>query len=123
MLIKGDIDLEVLTISRNRLEDKGASALAKALTGMKSIRRLEMFQNGVHSEAMAEIFVALRGHPNVRELKVNDNFIKEAGLELAESILKWKELETLDVSDNVLGNETTLEIFKSLLFGKKKGVS
>ena len=42
-MCEGNLLLEVLTISRSRVEDDGMLELAKALTPMKDLRELQLF--------------------------------------------------------------------------------
>ena len=54
------IKLKTIKINRNRLEEKGALSLAKVIGKMKSLEHLELFQNGISSKGMKEIFLSLK---------------------------------------------------------------
>jgi len=54
------IKLKTIKINRNRLDEKGALSLAKVIGKMKSLEHLELFQNGISSKGMIEIFLSLK---------------------------------------------------------------
>jgi len=108
------IKLISLKVNRNRLEEKGALSLAKLIKKMKSFEHLEMFQNGISSEGMKEIFLALKENKNIKIIKINDNFIKDSIKYLIEIIPELTQLKVMDVSDSLIGNKFGVELFKAI---------
>lgn len=111
--------LKKLKISRNRMENKGAMALAKTLARMKSLEHVEMFQNGIKVEGMKEIVQSLKENPNLKIIKINDNWIKEISLELATVVEGLKDLRIIDVSDSLIGSKNAAVLFKGLAKDEK----
>ena len=108
----------MLTINRNRLEEKGALALAKVIEKMKSLEYLEFYQNGISTKGMKSLFLALKENKNLEVLKINDNFTKSALQDLIDIIPGFTELKIIDISDSIteenLGNKLGVELFKAL---------
>ena len=118
-LLQNDkIKLKMLTINRNRLEEKGALALAKVIEKMKSFEHLEFYQNGISSKGMKAIFLALKENKNLEVLKINDNITKNALKDLIEILPGFTKLKIIDISDSItesdLGNKFGVELFKAL---------
>ena len=112
LLQNDNIKLKMLTINRNRLEEKGALALAKV------IEHLEVYQNGISTEGMKKIILALKENKNLEVLKINDNFTKVALKDLIDILPGLTKLKIIDISDSItesdLGNKLGAEFFKAL---------
>ena len=118
-LLQNDkIKLKKLKINRNRLEEKGAIALSKVIEKMKTFEHLEVFQNGISTEGMKKIFLALKENKNLKVLKINDNFTKVALNDLINILPGLNNLQIIDISDSItesnLGNKLSIELFKAL---------
>jgi len=81
---------------------------------MKSLRHVQLFQNGIKEEGMAELFKSLRYNTELQILKLNDNLIKNSCPNLVEVIPALTRLNLLDVSDSLLGHEHSISLFKAL---------
>ena len=118
LLQNDNIKLKMLTINRNRLEEKGALALAKVIEKMKSFEHLEVYQNGISTEGMKKIILALKENKNLEVLKINDNFTKVALKDLIDILPGLTKLKIIDISDSItesdLGNKLGVEFFKAL---------
>ena len=118
LLQNDQIKLKMLTINRNRLEEKGALALAKVIEKMKSLEHLEFYQNGISTKGMKNLFLALKENKNLEVLKINDNFTKNALQDLIDIIPGFTKLKIIDISDSIteedLGNKLGVELFKAL---------
>ena len=118
LLQNDQIKLKMLTINRNRLEEKGALALAKVIEKMKSLEHLEFYQNGISTKGMKSLFLALKENKNLEVLKINDNFTKSALQDLIDIIPGFTKLKIIDISDSIteedLGNKLGVELFKAL---------
>ena len=118
-LLQNDkIKLKKLIINRNRLEEKGALSLAKVIEKMKSFEHLEFFQNGISTEGMKKLFLALKENKNLQVLKINDNFTKTSLKDLIEILPGFTKLKIIDISDSItesnLGNKLGIDLFKAL---------
>ena len=118
-LLQNDkIKLKKLIINRNRLEEKGALSLAKVIEKMKSFEHLEFFQNGISTEGMKQLFLALKENKNLQILKINDNFTKTSLKDLIEILPGFTKLKIIDISDSItesnLGNKLGIDLFKAL---------
>ena len=118
-LLQNDkIKLKKLKINRNRLEEKGAIALSKVIEKMKTFEHFEVFQNGISTEGMKKIFLALKENKNLKVLKINDNFTKVALNDLINILPGLNNLQIIDISDSItesnLGNKLSIELFKAL---------
>ena len=118
-LLQNDkIKLKKLKINRNRLEEKGAIALSRVIEKMKTFEHLEVFQNGISTEGMKKIFLALKENKNLKVLKINDNFTKVALNDLINILPGLNNLQIIDISDSItesnLGNKLSIELFKVL---------
>ena len=118
-LLQNDkIKLKKLKINRNRLEEKGAIALSRVIEKMKTFEHLEVFQNGISTEGMKKIFLALKENKNLKVLKINDNFTKVALNDLINILPGLNNLQIIDISDSItesnLGNKLSIELFKAL---------
>jgi Ran GTPase-activating protein 1 len=118
-LLQNDkIKLKKLKINRNRLEEKGAIALSRIIEKMKTFEHLEVFQNGISTEGMKKIFLALKENKNLKVLKINDNFTKVALNDLINILPGLNNLQIIDISDSItesnLGNKLSIELFKAL---------
>ena len=118
LLQNDQIKLKMLTINRNRLEEKGALSLAKVIEKMKSFEHLEFYQNGISTKGMKNLFLALKENKNLEVLKINDNFTKSALQDLIDIIPGFTKLKIIDISDSIteedLGNKLGVELFKAL---------
>ena len=90
---------------------------------MKSLKKISMFQNGIRENGMKALLKVLPLNPDLEVkyilnkfevIKINDNLIKTSAKEMVIALPSLKNLKSLDVSDSLLGNEGSLNIFKAL---------
>ena len=108
------IKLKTIKMNRNRLEEKGALCLAKVIEKMKSLEHLEIFQNGITSNGMKSIFLALKENKNIKIMKINDNFAKDSIQTFIEIMPELTKIKVIDVSDSIMGDKLGVELFKCL---------
>ena len=114
-LLENDkIKLKTIKVNRNRLEEKGAKCLAKVIKKMKSFEHIEMYQNGINTEGMKEVFLSLKENKNIKILKLNDNLIKDSIKYLIEIIPELTQLKVIDISDSLIGNKSGVEFFEAI---------
>lgn len=81
---------------------------------MKTLKHIEIFQNGIKEEGMADILSSLECNPDLEVLRLNDNVIKNTCSILIKTIPSLLKLKVIDISDSILGHEQSIEVFKSL---------
>lgn len=111
-----ELKLEQFSAGRDRLENKGIKRLSEVFSEMKSLKVIEIPQNGIKKEGMLSLMEALKANfETLREVYIHDNWIKnEAVDKLVEFLLKSNKLERLNISDSDMGNEAVLLIMKAM---------
>jgi len=101
---------------RDRLENKGITALASVLGGMESLEVIEVPQNGIKKDGMVALLEALKANAgSLREVHIHDNWIKaEAADLLVDFIFRARNLEKLNVSDSDMGTKNVFLVAKAL---------
>ena len=66
------------------------------------MEHIELFQNGIKEEGMAEVIKSLGANKNLKVMKINDNLVKNASQNLIEILPNLAHLETIDISDSLL---------------------
>ncbi|KTG25159.1 hypothetical protein cypCar_00006044 [Cyprinus carpio] len=102
--------LKVFIAGRNRLENDGATALAKAFKAIRHLQCLKVINFGdclVRSEGAIAIAAALReGLPFLRELNLSFGEICEAAaVVVAKAVQSKADLEKLDLNGNCFGED------------------
>lgn len=110
------LKLKHFEAGRDRLENKGISALARVFAEMGSLEIVHVPQNGIKDEGMATLLHRLASScSDLRILRVNDNWLKaEAIGNLFNLILRCPKLEHLNLSDLNMGQEAVLTTLKAL---------
>lgn len=105
--ISGLKNLREFICGRNRLEDKGATNMSRALSELTTIEVLKLNQNGIRVEGIKKLVDALEANrESLRELDLSDNTIKSEGADaLGQVISKSPNLEILRLDDCILENE------------------
>ena len=73
------IQLKVFIAGRNRLENDGATALAKVFGLIGTLEEIEMPQNGIYHVGISALSEGFKKNPNMRVLNLNDNTIGPKG--------------------------------------------
>lgn len=81
---------------------------------LNCLERLEISQNGINTEGFEVLFDSLKDNTKLRYLDVGDNSIKESGQNLINVLPLLKNLETLKISDCLVGAENGVKIFEIL---------
>lgn len=106
LIENGNIKLKCLFISRNRVENKGAAALARYFKTNDQLSKLLIYQNGMRKEAFRDLMPSLI--PSAQSgalefLDINDNLTedhKSAVEAIVEFIGAATNLRTLSLSDS-----------------------
>lgn len=111
-----DLKLVQFSAGRDRLENKGITALAGVFKAMGSLEVLEVPQNGIKKDGMIALLESLKANAaTLREVYLHDNWIKQEAIDrLVEFILRAKALERLNVSDSTMGTSGALLVAKAL---------
>ncbi len=111
-----ELKLVHFSAGRDRLENKGITALAGVFQSQASLQVLEVPQNGIKKEGMCALLSALQAtRGTLRELHIHDNWVKqEAITRLVELVLRAQVLERLNVSDSTMGMEGALLLVKAI---------
>ncbi|XP_063630821.1 ran GTPase-activating protein 1 [Cydia splendana] len=108
--------LRVFIAGRNRLENDGATALAKVFEKMGSLEEVAMPQNGIYHVGISALSQAFKQNPQLSCLNLNDNTIGPKGAEaVAEALPRLKNLKAINFGDCLLkskGARTLAKAFK-----------
>ncbi|PAA48257.1 hypothetical protein BOX15_Mlig006584g1, partial [Macrostomum lignano] len=98
--------LREFSAGRNRLENAGVDMLAGPLSRMASLRKLELYQDGIgiHGpEGAQQLAAIVAANPHLRCLNLSDNSIKPDGAQLlADALRKLPKLTELNLADCLL---------------------
>ncbi|KAJ8263934.1 hypothetical protein GJAV_G00143240 [Gymnothorax javanicus] len=110
--------LKVFIAGRNRLENEGATALAKAFTLMGSLEEIHMPQNGINHPGVTALAAAIRHNPHLRVINLNDNtFTKKGGIAMAEALKHLRGVQQLNLGDCLVRSEGAVAIAAALREG------
>lgn len=94
------LSLKVFIAGRNRLENEGATALAKVFETLTSLEEVAMPQNGIYHVGICALANGLSVNPNLRILNLNDNTVGPKGARaLAQVLHNFSNLERLNLGD------------------------
>ncbi|XP_028332011.1 ran GTPase-activating protein 1b isoform X2 [Gouania willdenowi] len=103
--------LRVFVAGRNRLENEGASALAKAFQLMGSLEEVHMPQNGINYAGVTALASAIQQNPDIRVLNLNDNtFTKKGTLAMAEALRHLRNIQVINFGDCLVRSEGAIAL-------------
>ncbi|XP_060808141.1 ran GTPase-activating protein 1 [Amyelois transitella] len=95
--------LKVFIAGRNRLENDGATALAKVFQEMGTLEEVAMPQNGIYHVGISSLSDAFKKNPGLRSLNLNDNTIGGKGAQaIADALPRLKNLKSINFGDCLL---------------------
>ncbi|XP_052467220.1 ran GTPase-activating protein 1 isoform X1 [Carassius gibelio] len=110
--------LKVFIAGRNRLENDGATALAKAFKLLGSLEEVHMPQNGINHPGITALATAIKHNPNLQVLNLNDNtFTKRGSTAMAEAIRHLQCLKVVNFGDCLVRSEGAIAIAGALREG------
>ncbi|XP_064179890.1 ran GTPase-activating protein 1b [Anguilla rostrata] len=110
--------LKVFIAGRNRLENEGATALAKAFTLMGSLEEIHMPQNGINHPGVTALATAMQQNPHLRVINLNDNTFTEKGaIAMAKALKHLRSIQVLNFGDCLVRSEGAVAIAESLREG------
>ncbi|XP_062382472.1 ran GTPase-activating protein 1b [Sardina pilchardus] len=110
--------LKVFIAGRNRLENEGATALAKAFQLMGSLEEVHMPQNGINHQGVTALAGAMQHNPDLRVLNLNDNtFTKRGALPMAQALRHLRNVQVINFGDCLVRSEGAIAIAAALREG------
>lgn len=99
--------LREFVCGRNRLENKGAANISRALSELTNLEVLKVNQNGIMVEGIKKFVEVLKANEEtITEIDFSDNTIKAEGARaLAKTLSRLKSLRSLRLDDALLQNE------------------
>uniref|UniRef100_A0A6Q2Z2X4 Ran GTPase-activating protein 1 n=1 Tax=Esox lucius TaxID=8010 RepID=A0A6Q2Z2X4_ESOLU len=105
------LKLKVFIAGRNRLENEGATALAKAFQLMGSLEEVHMPQNGINHAGVTALASAMQHNPHLRVLNLNDNtFTKRGALAMAQALRHLRSVQVINFGDCLVRSEGAIAI-------------
>ncbi|XP_037611812.1 ran GTPase-activating protein 1b [Sebastes umbrosus] len=105
------LKLRVFIAGRNRLENEGANALAKAFQLMGSLEEVHMPQNGINYAGVMALASAMRHNPELRVLNLNDNtFTKRGTLAMAQALRHLRNIQVINFGDCLVRSEGAIAL-------------
>ena len=114
---------------RDRLENKGITALAKVFGQMGSLEIVHVPQNGIKDPGMSELLSNLQSPKEGTEcplkvLRVNDNWLKDESTEkLIALVFQARSLQELNISDCNMGCENMVGALRALRGSRLTGLT
>ncbi|KAJ7984756.1 hypothetical protein DPEC_G00358070 [Dallia pectoralis] len=105
------LKLKVFIAGRNRLENEGATALAKAFKLMGSLEEVHMPQNGINHAGVTALASAMQHNPHLRVLNLNDNtFTKPGTLAMAQALRHLRSVQVINFGDCLVRSEGAIAL-------------
>uniref|UniRef100_A0A3Q4AK17 Ran GTPase-activating protein 1 n=1 Tax=Mola mola TaxID=94237 RepID=A0A3Q4AK17_MOLML len=105
------LKLRVFVAGRNRLENEGACALAKAFQLMGSLEEVHVPQNGINYVGVMALASAMRHNPELRALNFNDNtFTKKGTLAMAQALRHLRSVQVVNFGDCLVRSEGAIAL-------------
>jgi Ran GTPase-activating protein 1 len=121
LLSNSDLKLTHFHAGRDRLENKGITALAKVFEQMGSLQEIHVPQNGIKDSGMKELIKSLTKCKDLHTIRVNDNWLKsEATEQLFGLLLTCVKLRELNISDGNMGTANVLAALRALKLSANK---
>ncbi|KAM4524331.1 ran GTPase-activating protein 1b [Odontesthes bonariensis] len=109
--VRAPLRLRVFIAGRNRLENEGASALAKAFQLIGSLEEVHMPQNGINHVGVVALASAMRQNPELRILNFNDNtFTKRGTLAMAQALRHLRNVQVINFGDCLVRSEGAIAL-------------
>ncbi|KAL3880177.1 hypothetical protein ACJMK2_032441 [Sinanodonta woodiana] len=113
--------LKTFISGRNRLENDGAQALAKAFKAIGTLEEIAMPQNGINPPGISALAEAFENNPKLRILNLNDNTFTEKGADImAKVLVKLTNLEVINFGDCLIRTRGAKAIAEALAPGHEK---
>lgn len=115
-MLLSNSSLKSLVLSNNKLDDQDMLLLAQALTQNKTVplESLQLSFNFITCEGVECLMNALWGSKTLRELKLDNNIVKDRGAQLCAVVLTSVALDSLDLSFNKISTVGIKALMKNI---------
>ena len=115
-LRNNDCTLLHLDLSYNKIGDEGATALAKALEGNTTLKKLILFSIQISDEGATALAEAMKGNTTMQTLYLSFNQISDKGATaLAKAMKGNTTLQKLDLGSNQISDEGATALGQALM--------
>ena len=111
--IKSNSYLEVLTLSSNDLRSS-AIIILQMLSNITSLKGLDMSNNHIGDKGGQVLVAVIKSNINLIKLHLSSNNLKWSGIRISEALQSISSLESLDLSDNNLPEETGITLASAI---------
>ncbi|KAJ8706815.1 hypothetical protein PYW07_012893 [Mythimna separata] len=106
--------LKIFIAGRNRLENDGATALAKVFQNMGTLEELAMPQNGIYHVGISALSEAFKRNAQLARLNLNDNTVGAKGAQaIAAALPNLKNLKSINFGDCLLKSKGASALAKA----------
>ncbi|XP_026724523.1 ran GTPase-activating protein 1 isoform X2 [Trichoplusia ni] len=106
--------LKIFIAGRNRLENDGATALAKVFQNMGTLEELAMPQNGIYHVGISALSQAFKRNSQLARLNLNDNTVGAKGAAaIADALPNLKDLKSINFGDCLLKSKGAKALAKA----------
>ncbi|XP_028397815.1 ran GTPase-activating protein 1-like [Dendronephthya gigantea] len=109
------LKLKVFVAGRNRLENEGATALAKAFKVIGSLEEISMPQNGINHAGVAALAGSFKSNQGLKVVNLNDNtFTSKAAIAMSKILPSLPDLEVINFGDCLVKSKGAIAIAEAL---------
>ncbi|CAG9531686.1 unnamed protein product [Cercopithifilaria johnstoni] len=110
-----NFQLKTFIAGRNRLENPGAFALAKAFQVLGSLEEITMNQDGIRAEGIKALSGSFRYNPNLKIINLSDNTFTITGARaMAKVVRDLRNIEVLNFGDCLCRDKGALAIIENI---------
>lgn len=107
--------LKIFVCGRNRLENEGATAVARFFKMLGTLESVAMPQNGIYSPGIQALADAFTSNPNLKVINLEDNSLTEEGARyIAGCLPSLKEINMLNFGDCIIRTNGAISLAKIL---------
>lgn len=106
--------LTTLSLTNNSFQPGGLEALKIYLPFFKALKNLSINSSQIDDQSMQFLGIGLAGNTSLEDLNLSMNRITSQGGEILKSILQSSPLKSLNMRDNLLGNEGVSKLAEAL---------
>lgn len=107
--------LKIFVCGRNRLENEGATAVARFFKMLGTLESVAMPQNGIYAPGIESLADAFASNTNLRVINLEDNSLTEEGAKyIAECLPTLKKINMLNFGDCLVRTNGAIALAKAL---------
>lgn len=109
------LSLKIFVCGRNRLENEGATAVAKFFKMVGTLESVAMPQNGIYAPGIKNLADAFSSNPKLQVINLEDNSLTEDGAKyIADCLPALKEINMLNFGDCLIRTKGALSLAEAL---------